>query len=370
MRRRISWIITKISFAVPVLIAALGLSGCDGDYYYKKGQYDKAYVEYVKQGGVHETALKNEVANGSFATRNAEGNKAIHDYYYAADSQKKLGNTETAKLYYKRVVDLSTYNIRIPQDKSAILKDDFGNLEYAIRNFRNREVYLSTHQYDDTDPYSGGGSDPYSGGGSSGGSDPYSGGSSGGGSDPYSGGSSGGSDPYSGGSSGGSTDPYGGGSGGNTDPYSLKVQASVSPNDDWQYRSYFNNILTYRQNFERKLYSSTAQEIPDIENVKREYERFSRALDTYLTFAAPGGLLQSPNSLGSAITYAQLESAMSSFRRTLYSAKGVITYINQPLNLTEPQLVATAKAELGTSAAAPRPVSIPSGVKQDNSTDY
>lgn len=344
MRQTISLKAARKWVVVPVLLAALAVVGCDGDYYYKKGQYDKAYPEYVKSGGLNEVTLKKEVANGGFESRNSAGNQAIHDYYYAADCQKRLGNPETAKLYYQRAVDLSQYSIRIPQDKSALLKDEFGNLENAINSFRNREVYLSSHQYDNSEDST----------------------------DPYSGGTSGGStDPYSGGTSGGSTDPYSGGtSGGNTDPYALKAQSAASPNDDYQFRSYYDNILTYRRNFEKKLYSATAQEIPDIENVRREYDRFSRALDTYLTFSAPGGLLQSPNSLGSAIAYAQLQTALSSFRKVLYSAQGVITYVSQPLNLKEPQLVATAKAELGSSASAPKPVSIPSGVKQDNSTDY
>ena len=311
--------------AVVLVASALMFTGCDGDYYYKKGQYDKAYVEYVKTGGMNEVTLEKEVANGGFDSRNSAGNQAIHDYYYAADCSKRLGNTELAKSYYRKVVDLSAYNIRIPQDKSALLQDDFGYLENSIRNFRNREVYLSTQPTTNTDPYSGGGS----------------------------------TDPYSGGSSGGSTDPY-----------ANSAKAAAAPSDDWDFRAYYSNINSYRRDFEKKLYSATSQEMPDIENVKREYDRFSRALDLYLTFSAPGGLLNSPNSLGSAIAYAQLETALTSFRRVLYSAKGNITYIGQPISLKEPQLVSAAKTELGTSSTSPASGTIPSGVNRDTSTEY
>ena len=278
----------------PILLLSIFLVGCDGDYYFKKGDYAKAYPEFVKSGGLNEVAFHDEVANGSFETRNNAGNQAIHDYYYAAESQVKLGNPETAKGFYQRVVDLSSGSIRIPQDKSIILKDSFDRMTTSIRSFRTRETALSQGE---TDPYDNSGT-------------------------------------------------------------------KVDPADDYWFRYYYTAMNTNRREFERTLYSTTAQEVTNIEEVKRLYDRMSSAFDSYMVFAAPGGLLRDPNSIRGTIMYSTLESSITTFQRTLYATQGTITYVAAPMQLKEPQLVAAAKAALGQG------VTTSTTVSQDVGNEY
>ena len=381
MKRRL------ISLAVLSLGVAVLLAGCgnDPDAFFKKGKYAEAYTEFVKRGGLNETALKTEVTNGSFDSRNKAGNQAIHDYYYAAESQKKLGNDAVAKGFYQKVADLGKYEIRVPQDKSVTLKNSYDSLLRSIDSFRNREKELYTKSQN-TDPYGGsGGTDPYGGSGGSGGTDPYGGSGGSGGTDPYGGsggsggyGGSGGTDPY-GGSGGSNTDPYSSGGrkpsgGSNTDPY-----AQAPADDDPWYRMYYNDVLNKRREFEKLLYGTTAAEVPDIDNLKREYDIMARNLDNYLRFAAPNGFLSSPNSLISEISYLGLQSSSRSFQRSLYGAKGNVTYITTPIRQTEPQLVTAAQAELNSGAPASTNVTQPSapvkttpatGVSQDKTDSF
>jgi major membrane immunogen (membrane-anchored lipoprotein) len=344
MRKRV-W-----GYLVLVVCASLFLTGCgnDPDKNFQKGKYAEAYPEFIKRAGTNEVALKNETANGSFDPRNKAGNQAIHDLYYAAECQKKLGNTKEAEALYRRVVDLSNYQIRIPHDQSALLKDALGKMISAARDVRSQEVsYGRALREWESQPPSGG-TDPYDNGGSgTGNTDPYNGGgtSTGGNTDPYNGGSN--TDPYSGGSN---TDPYSNNKpsgGSNTDPYAGRIQYATTdaPSRYWL-DSAVTTLRSRQREFEKLLYSTTTAQVPSIDALKKEYERSSRQLDNYLNYAAPGGMFFKPDSLLSQYAWQSYESGQDTFQRSMYGAQGVVTYETKPLVLKEPNLVTNAKSSL------------------------
>lgn len=340
-----------VLFFVMSFVAAIGLTGCGNnpDDLYKKGKYSEAYTEFVKRAGTNEITLKTEKVNAGayeIQKRQKSGNQALHDYYYAAECQKQLGNTAEASLYYQKAIDISKYQIRTPHDQGALLKESFASLLSAVQSYRSAQVdYIdeaTRPPEEETDPYDSG----------SGNTDPYSGGSSN--TDPYSGGSSN-TDPYSGGSS--NTDPYSGGSS-NTDPYnsvakSATVAKSASVSDTWM-RSAYNTMVSRRQEFEKLLYSTTADQVSNIQSIKDQYRSFSSALDSYLSFASPSKTVSNPEWVESfaSMYYKGVSSAGNQYTSTLSGAQSKITYTIENLNVTEPQLVVQATAALGSSASS------------------
>jgi hypothetical protein len=314
------------------VMTAVLLTGCgnDPDALYKKGKYAEAYPEFVKRAGTNEAALRNETVNGSVDSRNKSGNQAIHDLYYAADCQKKLGNNAKARVLYRRVVELSRYQIRVPHNKGIDVKNSFDRMVNSLRDMRSQELdYARRYEEWRNQPPSSGNTDPYSGGGSN--------------TDPYSGGSS--TDPYSGGSS---TDPYSGGTRRTTDPYSSSSNTAPRierPSDGWLSSSH-NTMRSNQRDFERLLYGCTTADCPKIEELKREYRLFAASLDNYAMVAAPGGILYSPGSLASQIAYQSLQINLDRFRRALYEGQFNTTYTTHPITLKEPHLVAQAEAAL------------------------
>lgn len=131
------------------LVLSVGLAGCskDPDALYREGKYAEAYTEYVKRGGLNEVALKTEKTNDlekaqeELARRQQNGNQAIHDYFYAAECQKQLGNIDQANLYYGKVVDVSKCQIRTPCDKLPLLQSSYDNLIRAIDAYRSQQDY-------------------------------------------------------------------------------------------------------------------------------------------------------------------------------------------------------------------------------------
>lgn len=313
----------KLSFLVVVVTFSLLLAGCGNnpDTLFKKGDYAGAYPEFVKRGGLNESSLKNEVVNGSFNSRNNAGNQAIHDFYYAAECQKRLGNNAEAQMYYQKVVALSQYQIRIPSNQGDLVKNAFDSYMQAVRNFRDREVQLSSTNSSPTDPYSTGGSS---------------------------------TDPYSGGSN---TDPYSGGS--NTDPYDNGNSGSYSV--DSTYQMYYNTMISRRREFERLLYGVTSAQMPEIQSLQREYDYVSRGMDSYLRVVAYGGVLQRPNANYSRILYNSFADDATRYQRSLYSAQTNMTYTNYSLKLSEPNLVTQAQIAIGSSASAPSEPTTSSG---------
>ncbi len=354
-------------FFLLVVATSVLLAGCgkDPDKLFKEGKYDKAYPEFIKRAGTNETALKTVTTNAANAdSRIAAGNQAIHDLYYAAECQKKLGNTAEANGLYKRVVDLSNYKIQVPADRSVLLKDSLDSLLRAARDVRYQEVSYGQAYRDwqnqpsgNTDPYDDDDTDPYDNHGSSGSNtDPYNNhGSSGSNTDPYNNHGSSGSntDPYgsSTGSSGSNTDPYDDDDDDDTDPYAYSSSTSA-PSRFWLDNS-ISTLATRRRDFERTLYSTTAAQVPDIEAVKKEYERYSRALDSYLQFASPGNFLFSPDSIASQLAWNTLEGNATSVQRVAYAAKGNVVMTDYPFTLKEPGLVDAARSAIGASASAP-----------------
>lgn len=349
-------------FVVMAVVAScVLLAGCgnDPDKLFKKGEYAKAYPEFVKRGGTNEVALKQETTNGAFDTRNKAGNQAIHDFYYAAECQNKQGNQAEAKALYSRVVALSAYQIRIPKDKGAQVKDKMDALLRAIRELRSQEVSYGRdlREWENrppttgTDPYEGGNSntDPYDNGNSN--TDPYDNGNSN--TDPYDNGNSN-TDPYEGGNS--NTDPYSGSSNSNTDPYNnVKYATDSAPSRYWLDNAY-TTMRSRQREFERALYETTAAEMPAIASVKKEYDRLSRALDNYCMYAAPGGMLFKPDSIVSEMAYRSMQGNMDAFQRELYAAQTTVSYETYALSLKEPQLVTDAKAKLRALGGDPEAV--------------
>ncbi len=131
-------------WSMAVLLVAVFGAGCsilgDPDSLFKDGKYSEAYTKFIERGGTNETRFRTEVMNGAFATRNDAGNQAIHDYYYAAECQKKLGNDALAQSYYKRVVDLSATPVRIPQNRLELIRAKFMELENSLSTFHDQEL--------------------------------------------------------------------------------------------------------------------------------------------------------------------------------------------------------------------------------------
>lgn len=330
-----------VLFLMVSLMVAVGLTGCGSnpDKLFKDGKYTEAYTEFVKRAGTNEIKLKTETVNASaYETqqRQKSGNQALHDYYFAAECQKQLGNTSEANMYYQKTIDISKYQIRTPHDQGALLKASFASLLSAVQSYRSAQVdYIDEAtrppEEEDTDPYDSGSDN----------TDPYSGGS--GNTDPYSGGSSD-TDPYSGGSS---TDPY------NSVAKSETVAKSASVSDTWM-RSAYNTMVSRRQEFEKLLYSTTADQVSNIQSVKDQYRTFSSALDSYLSFASPSKTVSNPEWVESfaSMYYRSVSSAGNQFTSTLSGAQSKITYTVENLNVAEPQLVVQATAALGDSASS------------------
>jgi hypothetical protein len=337
-----------ISFLAVALMVTVVLSGCGNnpDTLYKKGKYAEAYPEFIKRAGTQEMTMKQETTNGSFSSRNSAANQAIHDFYYAADCQKKLGNNSEAAVLFQRVVDLSKYQIRIPSDKGALLKDSMEKLARAAREVRNQEVsYGQAYRaWENTPTGTGSSTDPYE---NTPTTDPYENTPT---TDPYDTPSS---DPYDTPSS----DPYANTP--TTDPYSdgTRNTRGEAPSRYWLDNA-VSNLRTAQRDFERLMFSATKEEIPSIASIKSEYDRFSRALDGYLMYGAPGGLMFSPDSTPSGIAWRFFEGNIDAVTRQVYSAQGVVTYTSQPLQLKEANLVLQAQSalrELGVAATATAP---------------
>ena len=297
------------------LLACVLLAGCGNnpDTLFKKGKFAEAYPEFIKRAGTNEVALKQETTNGSFNTRNTSANQAIHDFYYAAECQKKLGNTREAAVLFQRVVDLSKYEIRIPSDKSALLKDAMEKLARAAREVRSQEVSYGRayRDWENTPSGTGTGTDPYD-------------------NDP--------TDPYD----NSPTDPYSDGTG------STKGEA---PSRYWLDNA-VQTLRTSQRDFERLMFSATKEEIPSIDSIKSEYDRFSRSLDGYLIYGAPGGLLFSPDTIPSGIAWKFFEDNLNTVTRAVYGAQGVTTYTRHPIQLKEANLVIQAQSALRELGAA------------------
>lgn len=364
------WAFLVLVFSVSVLLVGCGN---DPDKLFSKGEYEKAYPLFIERAGPKEVALKTETTNGNFDSRNNAGNQAIHDYYYAAECQAQLGNNQEAEALYRRVVGLSEFKIRIPNDKGALLKDSMDSYFRSLRELRNQEVDYGRRLEDwenrppsgGTDPFDDDDTDPFD---DDDDTDPFpSSGSSGSNTDPFndydddddtdpfpsSGSSSSNTDPFNDYDydDDDDTDPFGSSSssGSSTDPFASPAAASSYSDDApsrWWLDSAYSTMRTRQRDFERLLYATTSGEMPDIASIRTKYESFSRQVDNYCMYGAPGGILFSPDSLVSQIAWSSLESAMDGVRRDMYSASSNVIYEEYALTLKEPQLVAQAKAAL------------------------
>ena len=305
MRKRI-W-----GLMVLALFSSVFLAGCnDPDKNFQKGDYAKAYPEFVKRAGTNEVTLRNEAANGTFEPRQKAGNQAVHDLFYAAECQKKLGNNAEAEALYRRVVALSQYQIRIPHDQSALLKDSLFSLISSAREVRSQETSYGRALSDWRNQPPPGNTDPYDNGGSNGGT------------------------------------------------------TTEAPSRYWLGNA-VSNLRTRQRDYERLLFATTADQVPDIAKVKTAYDKFSRSLDNYLSYGAPGSILFSPDSFLSQIAWSSFESGLDTFQRVAYAAQGNVTYTTQALQLKKPQLIDQAKAALASMGVSPAlGVEAPAGAGQ------
>ncbi len=87
--------------------------GESGEAYFVNGNFEQAFTAFDNAAKYLERSLKEEHANLPFSKdrRMGWGNEAIYNFYYAAESQKKLGNMTVARNYYQRVIDISEYKI-------------------------------------------------------------------------------------------------------------------------------------------------------------------------------------------------------------------------------------------------------------------
>ena len=305
MRKRI-W-----GLMVLALFSSVFLAGCnDPDKNFQKGDYAKAYPEFVKRAGTNEVTLRNEAANGTFEPRQKAGNQAVHDLFYAAECQKKLGNNAEAEALYRRVVALSQYQIRIPHDQSALLKDSLFSLISSAREVRSQETSYGRALSDWRNQPPPGNTDPYDNGGSNGGT------------------------------------------------------TTEAPSRYWLGNA-VSNLRTRQRDYERLLLATTADQVPDIAKVKTAYDKFSRSLDNYLAYGAPGSISFSPDSFLSQIAWSSFESGLDTFQRVAYAAQGNVTYTTQALQLKKPQLIDQAKAALASMGVSPAlGVEAPAGAGQ------
>jgi len=305
MRKRI-W-----GLMVLALFSSVFLAGCnDPDKNFQKGDYAKAYPEFVKRAGTNEVTLRNEAANGTFEPRQKAGNQAVHDLFYAAECQKKLGNNAEAEALYRRVVALSQYQIRIPHDQSALLKDSLFSLISSAREVRSQETSYGRALSDWRNQPPPGNTDPYDNGGSNGGT------------------------------------------------------TTEAPSRYWLANAVL-NLRTRQRDYVRLLFATTADQVPDIAKVKTAYDKFSRSLDNYLSYGAPGSILFSPDSFFSQIAWSSFESGLDTFQRVAYAAQGNVTYTTQALQLKKPQLIDQAKAALASMGVSPAlGVEAPAGAGQ------
>ena len=296
---------------VLALFSSVFLAGCnDPDKNFQKGDYAKAYPEFVKRAGTNEVTLRNEAANGTFEPRQKAGNQAVHDLFYAAECQKKLGNNAEAEALYRRVVALSQYQIRIPHDQSALLKDSLFSLISFAREVRSQETSYGRALSDWRNQPPPGNTDPYDNGGSNGGT------------------------------------------------------TTEAPSRYWLGNA-VSNLRTRQRDYERLLFATTADQVPDIAKVKTAYDKFSRSLDNYLSYGAPGSILFSPDSFLSQIAWSSFESGLDTFQRVAYAAQGNVTYTTQALQLKKPQLIDQAKAALASMGVSPAlGVEAPAGAGQ------
>jgi len=124
MRRALEMVKRVVALFVVSFIVTVALVGCDKggsegsvvtnltgnpDTLFNMGKYSEAYTAYVIRAGSNDVALKADTSDTK--GRQKCGNQAIHDYYYAAECQTKLGNTEGADAFYQKVVELSKYQI-------------------------------------------------------------------------------------------------------------------------------------------------------------------------------------------------------------------------------------------------------------------
>ena len=296
---------------VLALFSSVFLAGCnDPDKIFQKGDYAKAYPEFVKRAGTNEVTLRNEAANGTFEPRQKAGNQAVHDLFYAAECQKKLGNNAEAEALYRRVVALSQYQIRIPHDQSALLKDSLFSLISSAREVRSQETSYGRALSDWRNQPPPGNTDPYDNGGSNGGT------------------------------------------------------TTEAPSRYWLANAVLN--LRIRQcDCLQLLFATTADQVPDIAKVETAYDKFSRSLDNYLSYGAPGSILFSPDSFLSQIAWSSFESGLDTFQRVAYAAQGNVTYTTQALQLKKPQLIDQAKAALASMGVSPAlGVEAPAGAGQ------
>lgn len=323
------WTFLILAFSVSVLLAGCGN---DPDKLFSKGEYEKAYPLFIERAGPKEVALKTETTNGNFDSRNNAGNQAIHDYYYAAECQAQLGNNQEAEALYRRVVGLSEFKIRIPNDKGALLKDSMDSYFRSLRELRNQEVDYGRRLRDWENRPPSGGTDPFDDDDDD--------------TDPFNDGGGSNTDPFND-DDDDDTDPFNDGGGSNTDPFSAPASSySDDAPSRWWLDSAYSTMRTRQRDFERLLYGTTSGEMPDIASIRTKYESFSRQVDNYCMYAAPGGILFSPDSFASQIAWTSLESAMDGVRRDMYSASSNVIYEEYSLTLKEPQLVAQAKAAL------------------------
>jgi len=283
---------------VLALFSSVFLAGCnDPDKIFQKGDYAKAYPEFVKRAGTNEVTLRNEAANGTFEPRQKAGNQAVHDLFYAAECQKKLGNNAEAEALYRRVVALSQYQIRIPHDQSALLKDSLFSLISFAREVRSQETSYGRALSDWR----------------------------------------------------------------NQPPPGNTTKA---PSRYWLANAVLNLRIRQRDCL-RLLFATTADQVPDIAKVKTAYDKFSRSLDNYLSYGAPGSILFSPDSFLSQIAWSSFESGLDTFQRVAYAAQGNVTYTTQALQLKKPQLIDQAKAALASMGVSPAlGVEAPAGAGQ------
>ena len=138
---------------VLVIAAAVVLSGCAGnpDRLFRKGKYAEAYPRFVKRAGASEVRLKEERTGVTFDSRNKAGNQSIHDFSHAAKCLRKMGRDDEARLFYQRVVELSNYQIKVPDNRLEALSNAYDKFVRAARDFRRAEEnYVS-----DSDPNHG-----------------------------------------------------------------------------------------------------------------------------------------------------------------------------------------------------------------------
>lgn len=136
-------------------------------------------------------------------------------------------------------------------------------------------------------------------------------------------------------------------------------RAQINPDNDnsnmFNSFDYLHRQLSERRReFERLLYSTRSTQIPDINNIIREYELVSSRLDTYLRFASSRNGFEE-NSMLIELYWNSYSDSHSRFMRKLYNTEGIVLYETKPVSVSSTNLsyVDRARSFISSSHSAP-----------------